>query len=187
MNAQNEKRVFLPLNDETVSNLKTGDRVLLNGYVYTARDAAHKRLFSLLEDCDGVEVKKKFPINIKNETIYYVGPTDPKPGEIIGSAGPTSSGRMDKFTPTLLDLGLKGMIGKGRRSNDVINSIKKNKCVYFVCVGGIGALLSKSIIECESVCFEDLGTEGIKRLLLKDFPCIVAIDSSGNNIYENIK
>lgn len=172
------KKVTTPLTDEAVSNLKMGDTVNITGYMYTGRDAAHKRLISLLEKGE------ELPIDIKNQIIYYVGPAPAKPGYACGSAGPTTSYRMDPYTPALLDRGLKGMIGKGLRSQQVIESMKKNNAVYFHAVGGAAALIARSIKKSEIVAYEDLGTEAIHRYYVEDFPAIVAIDSKGNNIYE---
>lgn len=171
------KRLTLPLSDSDIKNLKAGETVLLSGTMLTGRDAAHKRLYEL------VEKGEKLPIDIKGELIYYVGPAPAKPGFAVGPAGPTSSYRMDKYAPTLLDLGLKGMIGKGARNQDVIDAIVRNSCVYFACVGGAAALIAKSIKKEEILCYEDLGTEAIRRYTVEDFPCIVAIDSYGNNAY----
>lgn len=171
------KRLTLPLSDSDIKNLKAGETVLLSGTMLTGRDAAHKRLYEL------VEKGEKLPIDIKGELIYYVGPAPAKPGFAVGPAGPTSSYRMDKYAPTLLDLGLKGMIGKGARNQDVIDAIVRNGCVYFACVGGAAALIAKSIKKEEVLCYEDLGTEAIRRYTVEDFPCIVAIDSYGNNAY----
>lgn len=171
------KRLTLPLSDSDIKDLKAGETVLLSGTMLTGRDAAHKRLYEL------VEKGEKLPIDIKGELIYYVGPAPAKPGFAVGSAGPTSSYRMDKYAPTLLDLGLKGMIGKGARNQDVIDAIVRNGCVYFACVGGAAALIAKSIKKEEILCYEDLGTEAIRRYTVEDFPCIVAIDSYGNNAY----
>lgn len=171
------KRLTLPLSDSDIKNLKAGETVLLSGTMLTGRDAAHKRLYEL------VEKREKLPIDIKGELIYYVGPAPAKPGFAVGPAGPTSSYRMDKYAPTLLDLGLKGMIGKGARNQDVIDAIVRNGCVYFACVGGAAALIAKSIKKEEILCYEDLGTEAIRRYTVEDFPCIVAIDSYGNNAY----
>lgn len=172
------KNISTPLNDEQVGKLKAGDNVLLSGIVYTARDAAHGRLIDLINN------NEKLPIDIKEQVIYYVGPTPAKEGQVIGSAGPTTSYRMDSYTPTLLDLGLKGMIGKGARSKDVIQSIINNKAVYFGAIGGAGALISKSIIKSEIVAYDDLGAEAIRRIEVRDFPVVVIIDSEGNNLYE---
>ena len=172
------KRITTPLTEEKVKDLKCGDSVLLSGKLYTARDAAHKRLIDILDN--GGEL----PINIKDETIYYVGPTPAKPGQVIGSAGPTTSYRMDAYSPKLLDLGLKGMIGKGKRNKEVINSMKKNNAVYFGAIGGAAALIGKCITSSEVILYEDLGSEAIRRLEVKDLPLIVVIDSEGNNLYE---
>lgn len=172
------KRVITPLNDLEISELKCGDSILLTGTIYTARDAAHKRLIELIEKGG------KLPFNLEGETIYYVGPTPPKPGMVIGSAGPTTSYRMDAYAPKLLDLGLKGMIGKGLRNEEVIESIKKNKAIYFGAIGGAAALIGKSIIKSEVIAYEDLGSEAIRRLEVKDLPLVVIIDSLGNNLYE---
>lgn len=172
------KKINLPITDEDIKNLKAGDSVLLTGTIITGRDAAHKRLYELIEKGE------ELPVDIKGELIYYVGPAPAKPGYAVGPAGPTSSYRMDKYAPALLDLGLKGMIGKGARSQAVIDSIVKNKCVYFAAIGGAAALIAKSIKSEELLCYEDLGTEAIRRYTVEDFPCIVAIDSEGNNVYE---
>lgn len=171
------KRLTLPLSDSDIKDLKAGETVLLSGTMLTGRDAAHKRLYELVQNGE------KLPIDIKGELIYYVGPAPAKPGFAVGPAGPTSSYRMDKYAPTLLDLGLKGMIGKGARNQDVIDAIVRNGCVYFACVGGAAALIAKSIKKEEILCYEDLGTEAIRRYTVEDFPCIVAIDSYGNNAY----
>lgn len=173
-----KKIINLPLTQDIIEQLTVGDEVLLNGTVYTARDAAHKRL---VEDQG---TSGKFPLSLKNQMIYYVGPCPEKPGEIIGSAGPTTSGRMDVYTPLLLGHGLKGMMGKGNRNNEVINAIKANKAVYFGVIGGVGAMLRDCIKKSQIVAYEDLGTEAIRKIEIKDFPCIVAVDSRGNNIYD---
>ena len=172
------KKITLPITDEDIKNLKAGDSVLLTGTILTGRDAAHKRLFELIEQ------GRELPIDVKGELIYYVGPAPAKDGYAVGPAGPTSSYRMDKYAPALLDLGLKGMIGKGARSKEVIDSMVRNKCVYFAAIGGAAALIAKSIKSEELLCYEDLGTEAVRRYTVKDFPCIVAIDSEGNNVYE---
>ncbi|AQM58749.1 Fe-S-containing hydro-lyase [Clostridium baratii] len=172
------KRVVTPLNDLEISELKCGDSILLTGTIYTARDAAHKRLIELIEKGE------ELPFDLKGETIYYVGPTPPKPGMVIGSAGPTTSYRMDAYAPKLLDLGLKGMIGKGLRNEEVIESIKRNKAIYFGAIGGAAALIGKSIVKSEVIAYEDLGSEAIRRLEVKDLPLVVIIDSLGNNLYE---
>lgn len=172
------KRVVTPLNDLEISELKCGDSILLTGIIYTARDAAHKRLIELIEKGE------ELPFDLEGETIYYVGPTPPKPGMVIGSAGPTTSYRMDAYAPKLLDLGLKGMIGKGLRNEEVIESIKRNKAIYFGAIGGAAALIGKSIVKSEVIAYEDLGSEAIRRLEVKDLPLVVIIDSLGNNLYE---
>ena len=173
-----EKRIYLPLTEEKTVNLKAGDNVLLSGIIYTARDAAHGRLVKLIEE------KEKLPIELKDAVIYYVGPTPAKPGQVIGSAGPTTSCRMDTYAQVLLDLGIKGMIGKGARSEEVIEGIKRNKAIYFGAIGGAGALISKCIISSEIVAYEDLGAEAIRKIEVKDMPLTVIIDSEGNNLYE---
>lgn len=172
------KRISTPLTDEKVKDLKAGDSILLSGVIYTARDAAHKRLVELLD------AGKELPIDIKDSIIYFVGPSPTKPGYAIGSAGPTTSYRMDAYSPRLLDLGLKGMIGKGKRNKDVIDSMIKNTAVYFGAIGGAAALIARSITKCYIVAYEDLGAEAIRRLEIKDMPLTVVIDSEGNNLYE---
>lgn len=171
------KKITLPLTDEVIKTLKAGDSVLLSGTIITGRDAAHKRLFELIEKGESL------PVNVGGEVIYYVGPAPAKPGYVVGPAGPTSSYRMDKYTPALLKLGLKGMIGKGARSQAVIDAIVQNKAVYFAAIGGAAALIAKSIKAEELLCYEDLGTEAIRRYTIEDFPCIVAVDCEGNNVY----
>ncbi len=173
------KKITLPITQDDIKSLKAGDSVLLTGTILTGRDAAHKRLFELIEQ------GKELPVDIKGEIIYYVGPAPAKKGYAVGPAGPTSSYRMDKYTPSLLNLGLKGMIGKGARSKEVIDSIVKNKCVYFAAIGGAAALIAKSIKSEELLCYEDLGTEAIRRYTIEDFPCIVAVDCEGGNVYES--
>lgn len=173
-----ERYINLPMNNEEIKKLKVGDYIYLTGIIYTARDAAHKRMYEALEN------KEKLPIDMKNNIIYYMGPSPARDGNIIGSAGPTTSSRMDKYTPGLLDLGLKGMIGKGNRSQEVINSIIENKAVYFAATGGAGALLSKRIKESRIVAYEDLGTEAIRKLKVENLPLVVVIDSEGNNLYD---
>jgi len=163
------------LTDDLIKTLKAGDEVLLNGYVYTARDQAHFRLMKALS-------VKKQPIDLKGQVIYYAGPTPIRPGKVIGSCGPTTSGRMDFFTPHLLEAGLKGMIGKGSRSDEVIRAIKKYRAVYFITIAGAGAYLSKRITEAKPVLYKDLGAEAVYRLKLKDFPAIVAIDAKGRKL-----
>lgn len=172
------KKITLPIKDEDIKSLKAGDSVLLTGTIITGRDAAHKRLFELIEKGE------ELPVDVKGEIIYYVGPAPAKPGYAVGPAGPTSSYRMDKFTPALLDLGMKGMIGKGARSEEVIDAIVRNGAVYFAAIGGAAALIAKSIKKEEILCYEDLGTEAVRRYTVEDFPCIVAIDSEGNNVYK---
>lgn len=173
-----EKKITLPITDEDIKNLKAGDSVLLTGSIITGRDAAHKRLYELIQKGE------KLPVDIKGELIYYVGPAPAKPGYAVGPAGPTSSYRMDKYAPSLLGLGLKGMIGKGARNKEVVDAIVRNKGVYLVAIGGAAALIAKSIKSEEILCYEDLGTEAVRRYEVEDFPCIVAIDSNGNNVYE---
>lgn len=173
------KKIQTPLTKEKVKSLKSGDIVLLSGIIYSARDAAHKRFLELLEE------NEELPLDVKNQIIYYVGPSPAKPGEVIGSAGPTTNYRMDAYTPKLLDLGLIGMIGKGERGQDVIDSIMKNKSIYFGAIGGAAALISQSIVSSEVVAYEDLGAEAIRRLQVKDMPLIVTIDSQGNNLYRH--
>lgn len=167
-----------PISEQDLVKLKAGDRVLLSGTIYTARDAAHKRM------TDALKKGEELPFDIDGQTIYYVGPTPAKPGQIIGSAGPTTSGRMDKYTPSLLELGLKGMIGKGYRSPEVIESMKKNKAVYFAAIGGSGALIARTIHSMEVIAYEDLGPEAIYKLTIENFPAVVIIDSEGNDWYQ---
>ncbi|WP_423798473.1 Fe-S-containing hydro-lyase [Neobacillus sp. SAB-20_R2A] len=167
-----------PISEQELLKLKAGDRVFLSGTIYTARDAAHKRMFEALQKGE------ELPFDVAGQTIYYVGPTPAKPGAVIGSAGPTTSGRMDKYTPVLLELGLKGMIGKGYRSEEVIESMKKNKAVYFAAIGGSGALIAKTIQSVEVVAYEDLGPEAIYKLTISNFPAVVIIDSEGNDWYK---
>nr|WP_207725135.1 Fe-S-containing hydro-lyase [Anaerocolumna cellulosilytica] len=173
-----DRYIKVPLTEDVTQELQAGDYVYITGFIYTARDAAHKRLY----EC--IEKGERIPLNLENNVIYYLGPTPERTGQIIGSAGPTTSSRMDKYTPLLLEEGLKGMIGKGKRSPEVISSIIKNKSVYFAAVGGAGALLSKKIKYSKIVAYEDLGTEAIRELYVEDFPVIVIIDSQGNNLYE---
>lgn len=173
-----EKHITTPLTAEKTKELRAGDNVLISGVIYTGRDAAHKRLVELVNE------GKELPVDLKDQIIYYVGPAPAKPGQAIGSAGPTTSYRMDAYAPTLLDLGLKGMIGKGKRSNEVVASMMKNGAVYFGAIGGAGALLSKCIKKAEVVCYEDLGAEAIRRLEVENLPAVVIIDSEGNNLYQ---
>ena len=170
------KIINLPLTDEVIRDLKAGDSVLISGSMLTGRDAAHKRLFELIEKGEPL------PVDISGEVIYYVGPAPAKPGHAVGPAGPTSSYRMDKYTPALLDRGLKAMIGKGKRSTEVIEAMKRNGCVYFAAIGGAAALISRSIKRIETLAYEDLGTEAIYRFYVEDFPAIVAIDSQGHSV-----
>lgn len=174
-------RITTPLTHEKVRTLRSGDSVLLSGVIYTARDAAHKRL------CELVAQGKELPMDIKDSTIYFVGPTPAAPGQVIGSAGPTTSYRMDAYSPILIEKGQTGMIGKGKRSPEVISAMKKHGAVYFGAIGGCGALLSKCIKKAEVIAYEDLGAEAIRRLEVKDFPVVVIIDSQGNNLYETGK
>lgn len=172
-----EKHITAPFSKEVAETLKAGDYVYITGTIYTARDAAHKRMYEALKKGEPL------PIPLKNEVIYYMGPSPAREGRTIGSAGPTTSSRMDKYTPALLDLGLIGMIGKGKRSDEVIEALKRNSAVYFAAIGGAGALLSKCIKASEIIAYDDLGTEAIRRLEVEDFPVIVVIDSEGNNLY----
>jgi fumarate hydratase subunit beta len=177
-----EIRLTTPLSTQDVEKLSIGDKVLLSGVLYTGRDAAHKRLFDLIAD------GKELPIDIQGQVIYYVGPTPAKPGKPIGSAGPTTSYRMDSFAPKLIELGLKGMIGKGNRSQAVIDAMKQHKAVYFGATGGAGALIAKKIKKAEIVAYPDLGPEAIRRLEVEDFPVTVVNDTKGNDLYvEGIK
>ena len=173
-----EKKLQMPLTEDMTSDLHAGDNVLISGVIYTGRDAAHKRLCELLEQ------GKELPVDLKDAVIYYVGPAPAKPGQVIGSAGPTTSYRMDAYAPALLDLGLKGMIGKGKRSAEVVEAMKGNGAVYFGAIGGCGALLAKCIKKAEVVAYEDLGAEAIRRLEVEDLPVVVIIDRWGNNLYE---
>lgn len=173
-----EKRIQLPLKDEDLTELRAGDSILLNGPLLTGRDAAHKRLFAVVQDGQAL------PVNLRGETIYYVGPCPTRPGRVIGSAGPTTSSRMDSYTPSLLKLGLKGMIGKGQRSPEVIDAMKKYGAIYMAALGGAGALIANSIIQADIIAYPDLGPEAIYRMVVKDFPVIVAIDNYGNDLYQ---
>ena len=172
-----EKYINTPIDDKIVSELKAGDYVYLTGTVYTARDAAHKRLYEALQRGEDI------PLELQNNIIYYLGPSPAREGQVIGSAGPTTSSRMDKYTPLLLEKGLKGMIGKGKRSDEVIESMHKNHAVYFAAIGGAGALLSKCIKKSEVIAYEDLGTEAIRKLEVENLPIIVVIDDEKNNLY----
>jgi len=173
------KNITTPLSDSDVKGLRAGDTVSITGVIYTGRDAAHKRLIELIEE------GKKLPFEIEGQVMYYVGPAPAKPGYACGSAGPTTSYRMDPYTPQLLDLGLKGMIGKGLRSKGVIESMKKNGAVYFAAIGGVAAIIAKSIKRSEVVAYEDLGPEAIHKYYVEDFPAVVCIDYNGNNLYES--
>jgi len=173
-----EKYISVPLTNEAAADLRAGDYVYLTGTIYTARDAAHKRMYEALKRGE------ELPVKMENNVIYYMGPSPARPGRPIGSAGPTTSSRMDKYAPSLLDLGLKGMIGKGKRNQAVKDAIVRNGAVYFAAVGGAGALLSRSIVSSEVIAYDDLGTEAIRRLEVKNFPVIVVIDAEGNNMYE---
>jgi len=175
------KKVTLPLTDETLKELKAGDNVLLNGVIYVGRDAAHKRMVEALDQ------GKPLPFDIKGQTIYYMGPSPAKPGQPIGSAGPTTSGRMDSYSPRLMAEGLKGMIGKGMRSQAVKDAIKKYKAVYFAAIGGAGALISKSIKKSEVIAYEELGAEAVRRLDVEDFPVTVINDIYGGDLYQEGK
>ena len=173
-----DKRIEAPMSKENAKKLRAGDYVYITGTIYTARDAAHKRM------SEAIAKGEELPISMENNIIYYMGPSPAREGRPIGSAGPTTASRMDKYAPKLLDLGLKGMIGKGKRSGEVIEAVKRNGCVYFAAVGGAGAILSKCIKESKVVAYDDLGTEAVRELYVEDFPCIVVIDSQGNNLYE---
>ncbi len=173
-----KKNIRVPLEKKEIEQLQAGDYVYLSGIIYTARDAAHKRMYEALKKGE------KLPIELEGNILYYLGPSPARQGQIIGSAGPTTSSRMDKYTPDMLDLGLKGMVGKGKRSPEVIEAIKRNGAVYFAAVGGAGALLSKCIRKAEVVAYDDLGTEAIRKLEIEDLPVIVVIDQKGNNLYE---
>lgn len=172
-----EYKFDLPVSQAELEKLKAGDRVILSGVIYTARDAAHKRLTELM--AQGGEL----PLELEGTAIYYAGPTPEKPGEVIGSAGPTTSGRMDPYAPILLDAGLKMMIGKGNRSKEVLDAIVRNHAVYFAAMGGAGALMGSCVDKVDIVCYEDLGCEAIRRLEVKNMPLTVAVDSRGENIY----
>ena len=175
-----EQHIKAPMNREDAGKLKAGDYVYITGTIYTARDAAHKRMYEALEKGESL------PMEMKNNIIYYMGPSPAREGRPIGSAGPTTASRMDKYTPALLDMGLTGMIGKGKRSDAVREAIVRNGAVYFAAVGGAGALLSKSIKASQVIAYDDLGTEAIRKLEVENFPVIVVIDSEGNNLYETV-
>lgn len=173
-----ERKLTIPATEDELKSLRAGDMIYITGTIYTARDAAHKRMFEALQNGE------ELPFDISGNFVYYLGPTPARPGQVIGSAGPTTSSRMDKYTPLLLDQGLKGMIGKGKRSKEVVDSIVKNGAVYFAAIGGLGALLSKRIIASEVIAYDDLGTEAIRKLTVEELPVVVIIDIEGNNLYE---
>lgn len=173
-----EKHINAPFTEEQTKELKSGDYVYISGTIYTARDAAHKRMYEAMQNGE------QAPFSLENNVIYYLGPSPAKEGQVIGSAGPTTSSRMDKYTPLMLQNGVKGMIGKGKRSPEVIEAIKKNQAVYFAAVGGAGALLSKCIKKAEVIAYDDLGTEAIRKLEVENLPVVVVIDKDGNNLYE---
>ena len=175
-----EKHITTPLTENKIKDLKAGDFVYITGTIYTARDAAHKRMDETLDK------NEELPVELKDNIIYYLGPSPAREGKVIGSAGPTTSSRMDKYTPRLLDRGLKGMIGKGKRSKEVIEAIKRNHAVYFAAIGGAGALLSKCIKEAKVLAYDDIGTEAIRELRVEELPVIVVIDSNGNNLYDEV-
>jgi len=171
-------KITTPLSDEVVDSLKSGDQVSIKGILYTARDAAHKRLIDLLDHGD------ELPFDIKGQIIYYVGPTPAKPGAIIGSAGPTTSYRMDPYAPRLMEVGMKGMIGKGNRTQSVIDAMVKYKSIYFAAIGGAGALVARSIKKVEIIAYEDLGPEAIRKMEVEDFQAVVVNDTYGNDVYK---
>ena len=173
-----DRHITVPYDEKTARELKSGDMVYLTGTIYTARDAAHKRMY------EAIERGEKLPFDVKNNVIYYMGPSPAREGRTIGSAGPTTASRMDRYAPALLDLGLNGMIGKGKRRDEVRQAIIRNNAVYFAAIGGAGALLSKSILDSETIAYDDLGTEAIRKLEVKEFPAIVVIDCEGNDLYE---
>ena len=176
-----DRNINVPISDKDAKSLRAGDYVYLTGTIYTARDAAHKRMAETLEK------KEELPIQLDHNIIYYMGPSPAREGRPIGSAGPTTASRMDAYAPVLLDMGCKAMIGKGKRNRQVIDAMVRNGAVYFAAVGGAGALLSKCIVKSETVCYEDLGAEAILKIEVKDFPAIVVIDKNGNNLYEQVK
>lgn len=173
-----KRKITLPLTEELAKTLHAGDEILLTGTIYTSRDAGHKRM------CEALERGEKLPFDPENATIYYVGPTPAKPGEVIGSAGPTTSGRMDAYAPTMMSVGARGMIGKGARLPEVVEAMKKYSGVYFGAIGGAGALLAKCIKKAELIAYEDLGAEALRELYVEDMPLVVIIDSEGNNLYQ---
>ena len=174
-----ERRITLPLTEELAKSLHAGERVLLTGTIYTSRDAGHKRI------CEALAKGEELPFDPADATIYYVGPTPAKPGQVIGSAGPTTSGRMDAYAPTMMSVGARGMIGKGARLPEVVDAMKKYSGVYFGAIGGAGALLAKCIKKAELIAYEDLGAEALRKLYVEDMPLVVIIDSEGNNLYED--
>lgn len=173
-----EKKITTPLTKDKREELRAGDSVLISGIIYTARDAAHERMVRNFKE------NGNFPIDLKDTVIYYAGPCPAKPGEVIGSCGPTTAGRMDAYAPVLLDNGLAAMIGKGVRNKDVIDAMKRNKCVYFGAVGGAGALIAECIKKSEVIAYDDLGTEAIRKLTVEDFPAVVLVDCEGNDLYK---
>lgn len=175
---QDEKKIAVPLDDETVKDLKAGDRVSITGTMYTARDAAHKRIVEAMDQ------NKPLPFDLNGQVVYYVGPSPAKPGQIIGSAGPTTSYRMDAYAERLMEKGMKGMIGKGMRSPDIITAMKKHKCVYFAAIGGAAALIAKSIKSVEVIAYEELGPEAVRKMAVEDFKAIVINDIYGEDFYE---
>ena len=172
------RKITLPLTEELAKTLHAGDEVLVSGIIDTSRDAGHKRM------CETLARGEELPFDPKDATIYYVGPTPAKPGQVIGSAGPTTSGRMDAYAPTMMSVGARGMIGKGARLPEVVEAMKKHSGVYFGAIGGAGALLAKCIKTCELIAYEDLGAEALRKLYIEDMPLVVIIDSEGNNLYE---
>ena len=174
-----KRRITLPLTEELAKSLHAGEQVLVTGTIYTSRDARHKRM------CEALAKGEPIPFNPTDATIYYVGPTPAKPGQVIGSAGPTTSGRMDAYAPTMMSVGARGMIGKGARLPEVVEAMKKYSGVYFGAIGGAGALLAKCIKKCELIAYEDLGAEALRKLYVEDMPLVVIIDSEGNNLYES--
>ncbi|KAB2952583.1 Fe-S-containing hydro-lyase [Heliorestis acidaminivorans] len=174
-------KLTTPLTKEQSKKLKAGDQVLISGVIYTGRDAAHKKMI------EAMERGEELPFDVKDTIIYYVGPCPAKPGQVIGSAGPTTSGRMDAYAPALIAKGLKGMIGKGLRTPEVISAMQEHSAIYFAAIGGAGALMARTIKESEVIAYEELGTEAVRRLVVEDFPAIVVIDSEGNNLYEQGK
>ena len=173
-----DKYINAPISDEDAKSLHSGDYVYITGTIYTARDAAHKRM------AEALSAGQPLPIDMKNNIIYYMGPSPARPGRAIGSAGPTTASRMDRYAPKLLDMGLRGMIGKGKRTDEVKEAVMRNGAVYFAAVGGAGALLSKAIVSSEVIAYDDLGTEAIRKLEVRDFPAIVVMDSEGNDLYK---